>query len=767
MSLFNRFIAIFSIFVFCAFGFLAIQSTQTDFYRIDKALGLLGNKVPQATLTAKAIPVEVVANPDDTAKQLIKNSFAASAQAVIAQVRSFLANLKNILNNVIDIINQFISALKYIGSSLSMFNNFASIATMAADGRFDQAIRAGIGLAQDVAQIPANVNNRVQDIKDSWAQLVSAEVALRQGNGAQAGLSEPIIKNAKANLFTEMANVREEANNPSTSGSSSSSSSSSSGATPPKQVYTYPLTNLMQDNGTNSITSARKYGGVEVAAQFEQSVQQATETSEAIQEQVEAGKASQDCPAFLGRKGDNSSGSIVPLPNADGSGTIKPLPNANGGGSIVPIPNATNGFLGKVVKGLKQVEPSSLDQSQCELAKSKIKVITDLDKDTGEPNEFSSTVSAILELVNEVQALIQDVQDIIEQVQQIVNLVKSAVNSFSDFGKVFGGISGGGSGSSNSNLDLNSKTIDDGSVLVDASAFLTNSDLFDQYSNQSGDCILDSIKSKTNNYTNNYLVGGNNLRTNVDQRPSLYQDNSKTKTNGTNVYDAVLGATARNGNTPGIKVKKTSDSEVKLLRPNQDGETKTTPGKSFISQSRAKGNANITYHTCQDSPWENNNPDLAAQRMAYYTNTDEWHQAYHDGLSDEWRVVNNYYRNDIPQECYIWKNASQDDLLRVAREIGAYNNIPGTEQSAIDRAKGAIEEAQTKGRVRWNPDAQPGEAYAKSGVMFKVGDNLRNVDLPNGPCEQNYNQQQIDDALRKQGWNIGTAEIKSFVDLTK
>ena len=584
--------------------------------------------------------------------------------------------------------------------------------------------------------------------------------------------------------------------------------------------------------GTENIKKdTLRYEGVETASKLATDIQQAQKTADAKKAAVEQSrKFAPDCGVYVGptEKTDEERGAADAREAATGSRAPTPtlaLSNIPASDFVIPLnPNSTTFSTNNTSKSIfstggsatlttgtvpanlnfgfskiKDFNMKPFTPEQCDNAKDSAKTTQaalDQANQTTQPAETAGGIAAVIAALQSIFDLIQTVQQIFQQIMGFINELMSLGQSFmSEFQGFFSSIgnifqqanSGGSGGTASSNLlsqalegtplvgvgaGLSGKPLDDGSVTINDAAISANQDNIAKYADQSMDCVRDDVKNKVPTY-----AVANNPSVNPDNLPKVGLNNTKTYTNGSNVPDGVMGASVTDGNTPpmtGLTYTKSDKSTGNVL---------STPARSLITSGSYSGNPNATYHQCQASPWgDDNSNETAANRLASYPFDAKYGgpSVYRDGVSNDWRVVNNVMNKDIPDQCYLSNNdLSDSEKVSIINSLGiSFNylenqlgdNAVATSQfqKAWQEAKGKLDQAQREGKVRW--DSDPNLIYqnrVRGGLIVGSGNDKKEIQIKPGKCEVSYPKDQVDAALTARGWNFNLPETKSFVSLVQ
>jgi hypothetical protein len=449
-------------------------------------------------------------------------------------------------------------------------------------------------------------------------------------------------------------------------------------------------------------------------------------------------------------------------------------------------------------------EQKAFTPEQCENAKDSAKTTQatiDQANQTQQPSETAGGIAAVVaalqslfEIIALMQQVFQTIMGFINQIMQIGNLFISEFGGLlSSVGNLFAQNGGGSSqsgllaralsdtplidGSAGGQVPTaagnGQPAIDDGTITINDASVSTNPDNIARYSNQSIDCVLDSVKSKSVEYINQYKASATE-QINIDNITKVGVDNILTYTNGSNVPDGVMGASVTDANTPPIS------GVTYSKQGGASGPVPTTPARSLVAS--ASNNINSTYHTCQPSLWgDDNTIETAGKRLASYPANPNYggHSVYRDGVSSEWRVVNNAMSKDIPEQCYLTNNdLSNAEKQDIISQLGLstaglnQNDSTGASSNLLDQlwnqAKARIDEAQRGGAVRWDPDnTLIYQNRVRGGVVVGSGDQRREIQIKAGRCEVSYTKDQVLNALQSRGWSSAKPESKSFAALVR
>lgn len=481
------------------------------------------------------------------------------------------------------------------------------------------------------------------------------------------------------------------------------------------------------------------------------------------------------------------------------SGTSTFLPSNVITGSAPDLTNASFDFA-----KIDKFDISALSPDKCSFAQDASKTaenaITQANQTT-QPSETAGGISAVTNALQSIFDIIKAVQEIFQTITGFINelmqIGQSFLSQFQSFfgglGNIFGGAglgqaaSGPGLGQALTVADIIKQNvggaglvagasaqgpIDDGSVTVDDSAISANQENILRYSDQSVDCILDTVKIRSTSLT--AVNKGSSASIDTNNLPVVGLNNMQTYTNGSNVPDGVMGTSINDVNTPsmgGITFKKSDGST---------GPVPNIPSRSVITSGSQTGNVNATYHQCQTSPWgDDNSYDIAAQRLASYANDPKYGgpSPYRDGVTSDWRVVNNTMNKDIPEQCYLTNNdltRSEKESIITSSGISANFTVINLEDNTSQfdnlwsQAKAKIDDAQRSGSVRW--DSDPSliyQARSRGGVIIGSGKDKKEIQIKPGKCEVSFSKDQVNAALQARGFSTQNPTILSFVALVK
>jgi len=488
------------------------------------------------------------------------------------------------------------------------------------------------------------------------------------------------------------------------------------------------------------------------------------------------------------------------LTSKDTSSTSNPfLPSNLTAGAIPKEANYSFDFAKADQLDLKALKPDV-----CAATKSSTDILQKSVDKASEPtftNETDGAMAVMMAKINEIMFYVDKVLEILQTILSSIQQIMTALSGlssqftafFSSFTNMFNSEGGGGSagltkaindslgngtlvppggGSSKAGTPNKIGVPDDGSVIISISSILTDVNATARYVDDGVDCILNDVKYQANSNSLNYNLSGNNFDT--SKLPQVGYSNLNTYSNGSNVPDGIMGASVTDQNTPPI-------TNIKYSKVSGDiGFVPSTPPRSLISSGSTTGNINPTYHQCQSSPWGDDNSNaIAAQRLSNYQFDPKYGgpSAYRDGVTNDWRVVNNAMNKTIPDQCYLSNNnLTRSEKESIISSLGINTNFAVINlqdndsqfDSFWNQAKSQLDEAQRTGQVRWDTDSSLiTQNRVRSGVVIGSGSNKKEIQIKPGACEVSYTKDQVNTALQARGFNTSSPTVLSFAALVK
>ncbi len=828
MTWFNKFIAFISLTAIMLLGVLAIHSIKVDTLPIDYSLGLISkNRNPLFTIKAKAIGDCVgscfstidgnVLRGQQAAIEAARQATSQTIGGILNMIKATLKAVMKVIQMIKKVLNFIISLLqKFSGRDISLYGILSAVQDLSKinnpfnsfQNEFNQIwTDYGKDIQSSQAQIALGQEN-IAKVSNIYNACIA--VSLMQENGENPNVDRNALCNLAINSKVALGNaiaydkikgpngtsavstVLGSSNTIASSqtlnsdGSTTTSATAESSVTIQSTPVVGPLNFLFgQDPGTT------RYAGLTEQANLTKKIADARTIDQNKKKQAEdAQKFSPGCGPYIGAADKNLA--ISTNPNAVIKGfTAAPIGasvfSAGSDVSIGVAPASANYSFAKV----SDFQQKAFTPEQCSNVQDSAKTTETSINQANQTTASGETSGGIAQVVSALQSafeVIQTIQQIFQQIMGFINEIMSVGQSFmsefggfmSSIGNVFGQAGAGGasqagilSAAINNTSAIagaggagNLAVLDDGSLTINDASISANVENIQKYSDLSIDCVKDAVKVKSVDFTNQYRADIN-ATFNPDALPVVGSNNIKTYTNGSNVPDGVMGASVNDSNTPGmagITYRKTDGTT---------GTVPTTPAKSLITSGAATGNINATYHQCQSSPWsDDNSVDTAAKRLAYYPADPKYGgpSAYRDGVSNDWRVVNNLMSKDIPDQCYLTNNdLSGSDKQSIIAALGInYGSFQGNpnDSSALDRAwqeaKTRVDQAQRDGKARW--DSDPNLIYTnRVKDTVTVGDKA--VPIKPGRCEVSYTKDQVNASLQNRGWSFNVPEVKSFVKL--